>query len=74
MKRHLINDYIARLWLCNLLFLSLGIGLLYISTFVPSEVAKDIISNVASIFIVAGVYNPNYSWSHSKDYSPSPSR
>ena len=57
MKRHLINDYIARLWLCNLLFLSLGIGLLYISTFVPSEVAKDIISNVASIFIVAGVYN-----------------
>ena len=20
------------------------------------------------------LYNPNYSWSHSKDYSPSPSR
>lgn len=57
MRRKLISDYIARLWVCNLLFLSLGVGLLYISTFELSEVAKGIIGNVASIFIVAGVYN-----------------
>lgn len=57
MKKRLISDYIARLWLCNLLFLLLGVVLLYISTFELDEVAKGIISNVASIFIVAGVYN-----------------
>lgn len=57
MKRRFNDDYLVRLWLCNILFLFLGIALLYISTFDLSEAVKGIISNIASIFIIAGVYN-----------------
>lgn len=57
MKRRFIHDYIVRLWLCNILFLLLGIALLYVSTFDLNVVVQGILDNIASLFIIAGVYN-----------------
>lgn len=57
MKKRFMDDYMVRMWLCNVFFLLFGVGLLYIGTKLSSQVIQEILNNIASLFIIAGVYN-----------------